>query len=358
MKFTIKLVIILFTLLSLVMCTGECDDTYQKESSTILVEDSLIQCKKIPIKGSFVTWKQDTYPIDSVDLDKLSQLDVCFAFPGKNGELNTTEIKNIKYIVEKCHAKDVKVGLCIGGANTGQSFPELSKVDSTRKKFVQNVLNYAIQNKIDHIDIDWEYWPTPEVVDQEVSKNIVLLFKELYQQLSTKDITLGYDVYSGNWYGKHYPSELINYADEIVIMAFSNAGSWSEIGHHSTIDLVEASYNYWINRIGEENKHKVSITLPFYGFKFDKNHTAGNSKTTSEIGYNELLKDFPLAYEHDTVRTEQYIYIHNGINTISHKIDFFQQKKVHSVIIWELSYDQGTQNKSLLNFLHQNLNKK
>ena len=312
----------------------------------------------ILIKGSFVTWKQDTYPIDSVPLDKLSQLDICFAFPEKDGQLNTSEIKDIKNIVEKCHAQHVKVALCIGGANTSQHFPELSKTDSTRKRFVQNTLDYTIENKIDHIDIDWEYWPTPEVVDQEVNKNIVLLFKELYQQLSLHNITLGYDVYPGDWYGKHYPSELINYADEIVIMAFSDAGPWSEIGNHSPTSLVEESYNYWVSRIGEENKHKVSITLPFYGFKFDKNHTAGNSETASNIGYNEILKDFPSAYQQDTLTTDEHIYIHNGINTINQKIKLFQKFEVKSVIIWELSHDEGTGNKSLLNYLYQNVNKK
>lgn len=312
---------------------------------------------EILIKGSFVTWKQESYPIDSVPLDKLSQLDICFAFPEKDGGLNTSEIKDIKQIVEKCHAHHVKVGLCIGGANTSQYFPELSKTDSTRKHFVQNTLDYAIENKIDHIDIDWEYWPNPEVVDQEVNKNIVLLFKELYQQLSANNITLGYDVYTGDWFGKHYPSELINYADEIVIMAFSDAGPWSKIGHHSPTSLVDESYNYWISRIGEENKHKVSITLPFYGFKFDKKHTAGNSETASSIGYNEILKDFPSAYEQDTLTTDQHIYIHNGINTINQKIELFQKYEVKSVIIWELSHDRGTKNKSLLNYLYSNLNK-
>jgi GH18 family chitinase len=312
----------------------------------------------ILIKGSFVTWQQGTYPIDSVPLDKLSQLDICFAFPEKNGGLNTSEIKNIKYIVEKCHAQNVKVGLCIGGANTGQNFPEFSKTDSTRRRFVQNTLDYAIENKIDHIDIDWEYWPTPEVVDQEVNRNIVLLFKELYKELSAKNITLGYDVFAGDWYGKHYPSELINYADEIVIMAFSNAGPWSEIGHHSPTFLVDESYNYWIGRIGEDNKHKVSVTLPFYGFKFDENHTAGNSETAASIGYNEILKEFPSAYEQDTLKTDQYIYIHNGTNTINQKIELFQKFEVKSVIIWEMSHDSGTGNKSLLNFLYKNLNEK
>jgi GH18 family chitinase len=312
----------------------------------------------ILIKGSFVTWQQDNYPIDSVPLDKLSQLDICFAFPEKNGRLNTSEIKNIKYIVEKCHAHNVKVGLCIGGDTRSQGFPELSKNDSTRRYFIRNILDYAIENKIDHIDIDWEYWPTPEVVDQEVNTNIVLLFKELYQQLSVNNISLGYDVYSGDWFGKHYPSELINYADEIVIMAFSEAGPWSDIGHHSSPSLVEESYKYWIRRIGEENKHKVSITLPFYGFKFDKNHTAGNSETASSIGYNEILKDFPSAYQQDTLKTDQYIYIHNGINSISQKIDLFQKFEVKSVIIWELSHDTGTKSNCEWVNLSNNINKK
>ena len=200
----------------------------------------------------------------------------------------------------------MKVDLCIGGANSCEHFPELSKTDSTRKRFVKNTLDCAIENKIDHIDIDWEYWPNAEVVDQEVNKNIVLLFKELYKQLSTNNITLGYDVYAGGWFGKHYPSELIDYADEIVIMAFSNGGPWSEIGHHSPTSLVEESYNYWISRIGEENKHKISITLPFYGFKFDENHTAGNSDTATSIGYNEILKDLPSAYEEDTLTADQH----------------------------------------------------
>ena len=65
--------------------------------------------------------------------------------------------------------------------------------------------------------------------------------------------------------------------------------------------------------------------LPFYGIRFDKNHTAGNSATAATVLYNETLMDFPKAYTNDTLETKSQIIIHNGINTLGQKVKIMER---------------------------------
>jgi spore germination protein YaaH len=205
------------------------------------------------------------------------------------------------------------------------------------------------------VDIDWEHWPDASKVDTLVNKQITALFKELHAALTPHNIWISYDVYASDWYGKHYPTELINYADEMVIMAFDGAGVWSEIGHHSPTSLAHSSYAYWLDRIGADNKDKLSIAIPFYGYNFQNDHTAGNTTTAEGIGYNETLAEHPDAYLSDTLKTETSICIHNGTKTLEEKLDFVKANKLKGVVIWELSFDQGTREKSLLDYIHERL---
>lgn len=300
------------------------------------------------LKGCFPVWKQDSYPIDSVPLDKITHLKICFAYPEAYGALNTQDIHNVDDIVTKCHEKGVKVVLSIGGAAQSANFPLMAEFPKRRTKFIASTLKYVQKHEIDGVDIDWEHWPNAAQVDTVVNRHITALFKELHAALSPHDIWLSYDVYASDWYGKHYPTELINYMDEMVIMAFDGAGAWSDIGHHSPVTLAQSAHAYWLNRIGESNAHKMSIAIPFYGYEFQNEHTAGNASTAKGLGYNEILSEHTDAYLQDTVKTESSICIHNSINTLKEKIDFAQDKKLKGIVIWELSFDQGTGEKSLL----------
>lgn len=357
MKNTIKLLAVLFLSLTLVKCTDKGEDSagqYIKSSKT--VRDSVNQKSKKYIKGCFPVYKNDTYPVDSVPFDQITHLTICFAWPNADGTLYTSEINDINHIVSKCHQNDVKAILNIGGAGVGEHFPTVSIDSALRKKFVTNLTNYVDKHKIDGVEIDWEYWPTPEKVDTIVSKGIVSLFRDLRSSLPN-NLALSYDVYPTNWYGKHYPSELINYADEIVIMAFAATGSWSETGHHSPLSWVEQSYNYWIGRIGKKNKQKVIISTPFYGFNFRNDHTAGNKNTASSIGYRELLAEHPEAYSRDTIKTDSSVIFHNGIRTFKQKIDFIKEHDLKGISIWELSFDHVPEDKSLLKYIHEEMNR-
>ena len=357
MKNKTKLITVLFILLTLVMCTEKDDkSTSQHDKSSNISKDSLVQQNKKYIKGCYPVWKHNEYPIDSVPFDQLTHLTICFAWPNADGTLGTSDINDIDNIVSKCHQNDVKAVLCIGGATKSEDFPVVSKDSVLRKKFVTSLSKYVDDHQLDGVEIDWEYWPTPEKVNPIEAKAIVSLFRDLRSALPNK-VALSYDVYSGNWYGKHYPSELINYADEIVIMAFAATGPWSETGHHSPHSLVEESYKYWIGRIGTVNNDKVVISTPFYGFNFMNDHTEGNNSTATSIGYSELLSEHPEAYLNDTIKTDSSVIFHNGIKTFGQKIDFVKEHDLKGISIWEISFDHGTKDKSLLKYINRELNK-
>lgn len=341
--------------LILVMCTDK-----KENSSTITEEettkDTIAQEGKLCIKGCYPAYKHDYFPIDSVKFDLLTHLTLCFAYPNEDGSLNTSQIHDIKHIAALCHQHDVQLILNIGGAADSEHFPAVAKDSILRKKFVKQLTDYVHHNTIDGVEIDWECWPTPETVDPEVSKAIVALFSELRTVLPSHK-PLSYDVYSGDWYGKHYPTELITYADQIVIMAFTATGPWSETGHHSPTSLVEESYQYWIGRIGEENKGKVVFSTPFFGFNFMPNHKEGSDSTAFGIGYNDIVRTHPEAYLNDTVRTDTSVIYHNGIKTYKEKLDFVKKYDLKGISIWELEHDNVPEDKSLLKYVYEEINR-
>ena len=357
MKNTIRLLAGLFIALTLVMCTekGE-DSSSHHEKSLDIIKDSVLQQNKKYIKGCFPVYRNDRYPVDSVPFDQLTHLTICFAWPNADGTLYTSDINDIDHIVFKCHQNGVKAILNIGGAGVGESFPTISIDSVLREKFITNLTTYTIDHKLDGVEIDWEYWPTPEKVDTLVSNGIVLLFRDLRAALPSH-LTLSYDVFPTNWYGKHYPTKLIDYVDEIVIMPFCATGPWSEMGHHSPHSFVEESYDYWIDRIGVENKGKVVISTPFFGFNFRNDHTEGNDSTAISIDYRDLLSKHPEAYLNDTIKTDTSIIFHNGIKTFGQKILFIKEHDLKGISIWEISADHGTKDKSLLKYIHSELNK-
>lgn len=316
-----------------------------------------INIKKPKITGCFATWNQDKYPIIKAPLDKLNEIAVCFAWPNNEGNLNTSELEGIDFIVKKCHAKNVKVILALGGATKSEAFPVLSASPKARKNFIDQTVKYCLEHKIDGINMDWEHWPNQDIVDEKVNKDIVQLFKELYTATQANNLWLAFDVYGSEYYGKHYPAELINYADEMVIMAYDGAGVWSGIGHHSDLNLFNSGYSYWLNKMGKENANKFTMGVPFYGISFDKNHTPGNSSTARVALYNDILMSHKEAYTNDTIQTKSEIIIHNGINTLSQKVDLIKERGNMGVLIWEISFDRGTREKSLTNFLREALDR-
>lgn len=309
------------------------------------------------IKGFFTTWNQHKYSISQAPLDKLDEVVVCFAWANEVGDLITSEIKGIDFIVKHCHKKNVKVTLAIGGATKSAFYHPMSASPVARQNFISETIKYCKAHQIDGINIDWEHWPNPNKVDTVVNRHITTLFKELYAQTQKNHLWLSFDAYATDYYGKHYPSELINYCDELIIMSYDGAGVWSAIGHHSDMNLFTSGYTYWLNKIGEENTGKITMGIPFYGISFDKNHTPGNSATARAVLYNDYLMDYNKAYENDTIQTKKGVIIHNGIKTLEQKVKTVKKNGNIGIAIWEISFDHGTGKQSLIDFLFQEVNK-
>lgn len=323
-----------------------------KAQSDSISVDSL-SLKKMEIKGFFTTWNQDKYSIAQVPLDKLNEIIVCFAWADNDGNLNTSELAGINYIVKKCHKKGVKVSLAIGGATKSQSFPIISASNTARANFIQQTVKYCKDHNIDGINIDWEHWPNPNKVDEKVNKDIVALFKELYAETQKEKLWLSFDAYATDYYGKHYPAELIKYSDELIIMSYDGAGVWSGIAHHSDMNLFNNGYDYWINKMGKENAGKITMGIPFYGVSFDKNHKPGNASTARTVLYNDYLMDYPQAFDSDTLYTASGVIIHCSSKTLAQKVKKVKERKNIGVAIWEISFDQGTGKQSLIDFLYK-----
>ena len=95
-----------------------------------------------------------------------------------------------------------------------------------------------------------------------------------------------------------------------------------------------------------------------YGYNFRKDHSKGSDSTVTTLVYNDVLDEHPEAYLQDTIVTDSSIFFHNSSTTFKQKIDFIKDNDLKGISIWELSYDMGTKNKSLLKYINSEINKK
>lgn len=100
--------------------------------------------------------------IEQVDYDNLSHIIYSFALPRTSGTviaLSAESDTKLRTLVERAHAKDVKVLLAIGGWNNGDdsAFEAFSQTAAGVNNFVADTSYLVDTYNLDGIDLDWEY---------------------------------------------------------------------------------------------------------------------------------------------------------------------------------------------------------
>lgn len=308
---------------------------------------------KHQIKACYPTWISKEYPVSKLPFEQLDEIWLSFAYPGEDGSLDTSDIADIdlfEYYVKK---NDLQAVLVVGGATKSENFHPVSADSSLRKKFCNELVEYAVLHGFSGVNIDWEYWPKPEQVDPVASNNYVLLMKELKSSCEKYNLELSICVFASNWYGKHYPAETANYINEVVIMAMDGAGSWSEVAHHSSLDLFRQSWFYWKAKFAPHAAVKYSFTVPFYGVAFQKDHKKGDP--VRHPSYDELVSMTASAAKEDTLNVGNEVIIHASKTTMKEKVSFLKMQQLGDLVIWQIGFDSREEEFSLLNYMKSEL---
>lgn len=262
--------------------------------------------------------------IDSIELNKLTYLNLAFASPDKDGFLVMDDKADVSVGVNKGHAANLKVFISLGGGGRPDTvFWKAALLPKNRSSFIKKIVKYVEENNLDGVDVDIEgnlfpyigYTYGPFVV--ELKEALHAKGKGISCALGAVDLD------------KVVTQEALEAYDFINVMVYDKTGIWRPdvIGPHSPFSYAEDAIRYYtVDR--KISPALITLGLPFYGFDF--------TPPARYINYSEIIaSDLANAYR-DSVGMRYY----NGIPMIARKTMLAKRSSLGGVMIWELSCDK------------------
>ncbi|RZK37188.1 MAG: chitinase [Pedobacter sp.] len=272
---------------------------------------------------------------ETVDIGKYKMITHLFyAFLEINssgdGSLNAlSQPTRFATVISRAKANNVKIGISISG--TSSYFVTMAASATARTKFVTNVVNFAKNNLLDGVDMDWEYPSTTAGIAS--ADNYVLLMQELSTELHKVNKFLSAAVtpavYAGGIRDGIKP-EVYPYIDFFNIMQYDGQ-TWDKAdpNQHASYQMSVYSLDVWLGTKGLP-KQKAVLGMPLYG-----KNAAGSSK-----GYREF-ETAGLDVNLDKVNLNGTDYWFNGINTIKLKTQLAKER-ANGIMFWEFSFDSNS----------------
>ncbi|MEP6465110.1 MAG: glycosyl hydrolase family 18 protein [Parafilimonas sp.] len=316
----------LLLLLSLFSCLFS-SDNQKKEEQNIPFKVVGYYCLKFAIeKGT-----------TDVPFNKLTHINLFFLNPDANGKFKQNLTQLIPFI-QRAHESNVKVLFSIAGGGKHAYYANLLK-DSSRKIFINNLVNLVMKYNADGIDNDIE----GSNIDENYDNFSVELAAALHQ--NNKLFTAAIAIY----FKDDYTDRALAQYDFLNLMSYDHTGAWApeKPGPHATYDQAVDDLTYFRNVRGIA-KDKITLGVPFYGYGFGPKHPL----RAVTMNYNEIVKKYPGAeLKDDLDMGDGTIMYYNGMNTIKQKTILAEQDAC-GIMIWQLSGD-AVGDKSLLNEINE-----
>lgn len=282
--------------------------------------------------GTYASW------VSKVDFSKVTQLNLAFALADGSGNLQLSSDADLKVLIDAAHARGVKVypSLCGGGGDDRiVPFYQPSQVDA----FVDKIMNFAMRNHFDGID-----------VDVEAPDRMGSTYDTFIAKLKARASAVGLPVTAAvaQWMQYGMSDTTLRSFDAVNVMSYDNTGTWTGAGEHSTYQQAVDALNYYAGR--GVARSKIVLGVPFYGYCWGN---CGGSSSTYVL-YKDILAKFPNAASSDWIDQNGAKYSYNGVSTMTRKTDLAQQWG--GIMIWELGGDvSSTSSNSLLLSIHKAL---
>ncbi|WP_455345031.1 glycoside hydrolase family 18 protein [Vagococcus xieshaowenii] len=293
-----------------------------------LIPQAAASSEKFKIIGYLPDY--DTQHIDStVNLAQFTDVNYFSVVPTGDGKLKFTDSGNpeqLKALVEKAHAKNVRVGVSIGGWNLSDNFSAATD-QSTLKTFVSSIKRFANDYELDTIDIDWEY---PESNEAERFETFIKTLKaslgDTYVSITVPSGVAANSQPSGHW-EVHFTPEALKAADWINIMSYD--AQIEGYPNHSTTELHKANLDYWNEILGGKHMDKLVSGLPFYGKAADG----------SVMTYRNIIKEAPTVPLEDEVTINDVTYYINNKQTVRDKTLASIKTGSGGIMVWAPTMD-------------------
>lgn len=292
-----------------------------------------------------IGYVQDFRDPDIVNYSKLTHVIFSFAHPTKDGRLllnGDTALNNLRAMVSKAHKYDTKVMLAVGGwyhIQGGESyeyFKEAITNPASRTQLVNELMSITENEKLDGIDIDFEY---PR--SREDAQNLAIFIKKLNEKLDhkNKELSIAVNAKVHSVAGTEinnvvYEPSMFDHVDHVNIMAYD--GQWDggyNAANLSPYPFTENIVNYWTSLFNAHNlsKEKLVLGIPFYA--------QPENPAIKQVSYAAIIKSNPVNAKRDTVSMNGTTYHYNGEATVQKKIKLALDHDFGGMMLWEAGHD-------------------
>ena len=270
---------------------------------------------------------RDPEAINTTKYKMLTHLFYAFLNPNADGSLAALEQPGrFNTVMQRAKANGLKAGISISG--TRSIFISMAASATSRSLFVKNVTAFARNNKLDGVDLDWEY---PSTADGSAD-HYVLLVKELSDSLHKHNKFLSAAITPGVYAGSirdGLKSDVFPLIDFFNIMVYDGIG-WdkNEPYQHASYDMAVSSLNYWINTRGMP-KQKAVLGIPAYG----------KNASNSALAFRDIVNS-GADYTMDAALIGSTMYYFNGTSTTRKKAKLAKDG-ANGLMFWELYQDDN-----------------
>ena len=219
----------------------------------------------------------------------------------------------------------VKVTFCVGGWGRGEEFKTAVSNETTRARFVADLVAFCATHDLDGVDIDWEF---PKG-DQEHAD-----FAEFLSALSSKLHADGRLLTAALGYSRPLPTECWDYLDQVNLMSYQ---PWSV-----------TDYEPWLR---ESIVRFLDAGLPpeklLLGVGFYAKEKAGERRAVS---WKNLVDPNSAG-----LPSSEYGFWPVGTDACDLRIQLVKEYGLGGIMVWDYGHDSGVPETSLLRHLSNGL---
>ncbi len=266
-----------------------------------------------------------------LDSSLVTYVDACFASIDANGNVSYSDA-TLAAFVTAAHAKDIKVCLSLGGGGTNGGLGTLASLiaPAARAAFVTKLTDYAVAQKLDCLDVDFE----GPGVTADYEGFVVALGASLKAQGIEMSAALA------SWFGAQVTAKALQSFDFVNVMAYdlhNPAGQATPVQGSSLADS-KVEIDYWVGR--GLSKDKAVLGVPFYGYRWAPGATSGEA-----ITYAQLVATYGAAADNDLITKDGTTVYLNGKATMQAKAKL--ARDYGGTMVWELGQDASGDNSLL-----------
>lgn len=294
--------------------------THHPQNSVELLESRRLLSAATRIVGYFPDYRFGS--VNSIDFTKVTHINYFSVSANSDGSLDMANISlsHLATLVTKAHTAHDTISITVGP----QQFDTIANNSSVLGTFVTNIVNFALNNHLDGIDIDWE---PPSGTSAPVYKTFL---DALYAQTHPHGLLLTEAV---NPITHEIPVAAIADLDWINVMGYDFT-----LSDPSGLTESENALASWASYGAP--KDKLVLGVPFYGLG------------PSSYGDAQLYADLQIYYASthkgafagpgvdDIVYSNGHDYKFNGITTLTNKTNYVVNNGYGGMMIWELGQDR------------------